>query len=192
MGEADCIIGGDLVVTAGARTIGLMTSGRTGAVVNDHEIITGEFTKNRDFQIPADRLKMSLQARLGDKVAFFDANKLAQSALGDSIYSNMLVLGAAWQQGLIPLSEEAILKAIEMNGAKVAENQRAFQIGRWAMLHADAAAEIIRGPVAQSDSTDPVEYRAARLVEAMEAAGVVSPPEHNGDRSVLAPPPPRD
>ena len=163
VGEADCIIGGDLVVTAGAKTIGLMTNGRTGAVVNDHEIITGEFTKNRDFQIPADRLKMSLQARLGDKVAFFDANKLAQSALGDSIYSNMLVLGAAWQQGLIPLSEQAILRAIEMNGAKVAENQRAFQIGRWAMTDPEAVARAT-APMA-AIRPDPIAYRADFLVD---------------------------
>ena len=50
VGEADAIIGGDLVVTAGAKTIGLMTGGRTGAVVNEHEIITGEFTRVRDFR----------------------------------------------------------------------------------------------------------------------------------------------
>ncbi|UXU74771.1 MULTISPECIES: indolepyruvate ferredoxin oxidoreductase family protein [unclassified Paracoccus (in: a-proteobacteria)] len=165
VGEADCIIGGDLVVTAGAKTIGLMTKGRTGGVVNDHEIVTGDFTRNRDFQIPADRLKLSLQARLGDRVAFFDASDLALRLLGDSIYSNMLVLGAAWQQGLLPLSEAAIMQAIELNGAKVAENQRAFQIGRWAMLHPSEAEAICRGPESVGNAVDPVEYRAARLVE---------------------------
>ena len=168
VGEADCIIGGDLVVTAGAKTIGLMTNGRTGAVVNDHEIITGEFTKNRDFQIPADRLKMSLQARLGDKVAFFDANTLAQRALGDSIYSNMLVLGAAWQQGLIPLSEQSILTAIELNGAKVAENQRAFQIGRWAMSDPEGVARAT-APVA-AIRPDPITFRADFLVDYQDQA----------------------
>lgn len=160
-GEADCVIGGDLVVTGGAKTVGLMTQGRTGAVVNDHEIITGDFTRFRDFQVPSDRLKLSLEARLQDRVAFFNASDLALRMLGDSIYSNMLVLGAAWQQGLIPLTEEAILKAIELNGAKVAENQRAFQIGRWAMAYPDQTrkpAEVTQMPV------DPVEYRAARLV----------------------------
>ncbi|MFD1882086.1 indolepyruvate ferredoxin oxidoreductase family protein [Paracoccus pacificus] len=163
VGEADCIIGGDLVVTAGAKTIGLMTKGRTGAVVNDHEIITGEFTRKRDFQIPADRLKLSLQARLGDRVAFFDSSDLALRTLGDSIYSNMLVFGAAWQQGLIPLSHGAIMKAIEMNGAKVAENQRAFEIGRWAMVDPAAVATI--GHAEESPATvDPVAYRAAALV----------------------------
>ncbi|HMQ40718.1 MAG TPA: indolepyruvate ferredoxin oxidoreductase family protein [Paracoccus sp. (in: a-proteobacteria)] len=168
VGEADCIIGGDLVVTAGAKTIGLMTQGRTGAVVNDHEIITGEFTKNRNFQIPSERLKLSLQARLGDRAAFFDANKLAQSALGDSIYSNMLVLGAAWQQGLIPLSEDAILKAIELNGAKVAENQRAFQIGRWAMVAPEAVAAATAP--AEPAPVDPIDYRAGFLTEYQDAA----------------------
>ncbi|MEE2859355.1 MAG: indolepyruvate ferredoxin oxidoreductase family protein [Pseudomonadota bacterium] len=162
VGEADCVIGGDLVVTAGAKTVGLMTQGRTGAVVNDHEIITGDFTRFRDFQVPSDRLRLSLQARLQDRVAFFDANDLALRMLGDSIYSNMLVLGACWQQGLIPLTEDAIMEAIRLNGAKVAENQRAFQIGRWAMAFPDQ----VRKPAeAAPMPVDPVDYRAKRLVD---------------------------
>lgn len=162
VGEADCVIGGDLVVTAGAKTIGLMTNGRTGAVVNDHEIITGDFTRFRDFQVPSDRLRLSLQARLGDRVAFFDANDLALRLLGDSIYSNMLVLGACWQQGLLPLSHEAVMEAIRLNGAKVEENQRAFQIGRWAV----AFPEQVRKPADVVDMpVDPVEYRVTRLID---------------------------
>ncbi|WP_111558602.1 indolepyruvate ferredoxin oxidoreductase family protein [Paracoccus sediminilitoris] len=161
VGEADCVIGGDLVVTAGAKTIGLMTQGRTGAVVNDHEIITGDFTRFRDFQVPSDRLKVSLQARLQDRVAFFDANDLALRMLGDSIYSNMLVLGACWQRGLIPLQLDTIMQAIRLNGAKVDENQRAFQIGRWAM----AFPEQTRKPATVTAlPTDPVALRAERLV----------------------------
>ena len=160
-GEADCVLGGDLVVTAGAKTIGLMTKGRTGAVVNDHEIITGDFTRFRDFRVPSDRLRLSLEARLGGKAAFFDAGDLALRSLGDSIYSNMLVLGACWQRGLIPLTEEAIMEAIRLNGAKVAENQRAFRIGRWAMAFPDQVrkpAEVTEPPA------DPVAFREARLV----------------------------
>ncbi|MCQ0971852.1 indolepyruvate ferredoxin oxidoreductase family protein [Paracoccus sp. TK19116] len=164
VGEADCVIGGDLVVTAGAKTIGLMTKDRTGAVVNDHEIITGQFTRDRTFHIPAERLKMSLQARLGDHVAFFDANELALKLLGDSIYSNMLVLGAAWQQGLLPLSESAIAEAIRLNGAKVEENQRAFAIGRWAVAEPEAARRMLAPVETAEDTVDPVEYRAERLV----------------------------
>ncbi|AXC49836.1 indolepyruvate ferredoxin oxidoreductase family protein [Paracoccus suum] len=163
VGEADCVIGGDLVVTAGARTLGLMTTGRTGAVVNDHEIITGEFTRDRDFRLPSGRLKLSLEARLKDRLAFFDASQLALKLMGDSIYSNMIVTGAAWQRGLIPLSEVAILRAIEMNGAQVAANQRAFQIGRWAVIHPADVAAVIAPPAADTPA-DPVADRAARLV----------------------------
>ncbi len=141
-GEADCVIGGDLVVTAGAKTLGLMTAGRTGAVVNGHEIVTGDFTKNRDFRLPADRLRLSLEARLKKAVSFFDASRLAERLLGDSIYSNMIVLGAAWQRGLLPLSRAAILQAIEMNGAAVKGNQSAFEIGRWAAIDPVAAGEL--------------------------------------------------
>ena len=170
VGEADGVIGGDLVVTAGARTLGLMTKGRSGAVVNSHEIVTGEFTRKRDFQIPADRLRLSLEARLGGNVAFFDASTLALRLLGDSIYSNMLMLGAAWQRGLVPLSEQAILQAIALNGAKVAENQRAFRIGRWAITHAADAEAACAAPGADAARPDPVEYRAARLVDYQDQA----------------------
>ncbi|MGB5870876.1 MAG: indolepyruvate ferredoxin oxidoreductase family protein, partial [Albidovulum sp.] len=144
-GEADCIIGGDLVVSAGAKTLGLMTTGRTGAAVNAHEIITGEFTQNRDFRLPADQLTLSLQARLGERLSFFDATALAARLLGDSIYSNMLVLGAAWQKGLLPLSEEAIRRAIELNGTAVDGNLAAFDIGRWVIeAPKDAEAYLVK------------------------------------------------
>ncbi|KEO52723.1 hypothetical protein TP2_07215 [Thioclava pacifica DSM 10166] len=164
VGEADCVIGGDLVVSAGAKTLGLMTTGRTGAVINSHEIVTGEFTRNRDFRLPGEQLKLSLEARLKDRVAFADTSELARRMLGDSIYSNMVVLGAAWQQGYVPLSHEAIFRAIELNGAKPEENKRAFELGRWAMAFPEEAAkamasEVVKAPV------DPIEFRAAHLVE---------------------------
>ncbi|MBN2906496.1 MAG: indolepyruvate ferredoxin oxidoreductase family protein [Rhodobacteraceae bacterium] len=142
-GEADAVIGGDLVVTAGAKTLGLMTSGRTGAVVNSHDIVTGEFTRDTAFRIPSDRLELALQARLKDRVQMFDATELARRLMGDTIYANMIVTGAAWQRGLIPLRFDAIDRAIELNGAGVAGNRRAFEIGRWAAENPQAAARVI-------------------------------------------------
>jgi indolepyruvate ferredoxin oxidoreductase len=171
VGEADAVIGGDLVVTAGSKTLGLMTTGRTGAVVNSHEIITGDFTRNTEFRIPSDRLQMSLDVRLKGRVQFFDATELSRAALGDSIYSNMLVFGAVWQQGLIPLSLEAITKAITLNGAGPERNLRAFNLGRWAMLFPEKV-EAILSPV-KAEPVDPVAYRAGLLRayggEALEA-----------------------
>ena len=142
-GEADCVIGGDLVVTAGARTLGLMRAGRTGAVVNTHEIITGEFTRDREFRIPAKALRLSLEARLQERLGLFDASALSGAAMGDSIYSNMMVFGAAWQRGFVPLSHDAIMRAIDLNGAAPEANRRAFEIGRWAVLHPEPAERLV-------------------------------------------------
>jgi indolepyruvate ferredoxin oxidoreductase len=141
-GEAHALIGGDLVVSAGSKTLGLTQSGRTGAVVNSHQIITGDFTRDTEFQMPYDRLTLSLEARLKDGVTFFDASDLAKAALGDSIFSNMMVLGGAWQKGLLPLTLEAMQEAIRLNGAAVERNLRAFEIGRWAALYPEDAQRV--------------------------------------------------
>lgn len=86
---------------------------------------------------------MSLEARLKDRLAMFDASELAKALLGDSIYSNMMVFGAAWQMGGVPISLASMRKAIEMNGASVAANLKAFEYGRWAYLHPADAAEVV-------------------------------------------------
>ncbi len=143
LGEAHALIGGDLVVSAGAKTLGLTTCGRTGAVINNHETITGDFTRNTEFQLPTERLSLALEARLRDRVYMFNASELARVTLGDSIFSNMMIFGAAWQAGLVPLSHAAITQAITLNGAAVEANLRAFEIGRWAVLYPDQAAAMI-------------------------------------------------
>jgi len=171
VGEADCVIGGDLVVTAGARTLGLMRAGRTGAVVNSHEIITGAFTRDREFRLPSSQLRLSLEARLQERASFLDATELATKALGDSIYSNMIVLGAAWQKGFVPIRREAIRRAIEMNGAGVKGNLAAFEIGRWAAerpLEAEALAQTT--PQKPLTLREKIDFRAAHLTEYQNAA----------------------
>ena len=165
IGECDALIGGDLVVSSGAKTIGLTSKGRTGAVVNDHEIVTGDFTRDTEFKIPNDRLRLTLEARIKDKLTLLDATKLASDLLGDSIYSNMIVFGAAWQMGFIPLSHDALHEAIALNGAKVEQNQRAFEVGRWAAAYpADAqkmvSAEVVALP---EKGADKIAYRMDHL-----------------------------
>ncbi|WP_339763055.1 indolepyruvate ferredoxin oxidoreductase family protein [uncultured Sulfitobacter sp.] len=148
-GEADALIGGDLVVSAGTKTLGLTRAGRTGAVVNSHQIITGDFTRDTEFQMPYDRLTLALEARLKDDVALFDASDLAKATLGDSIYSNMMIFGAAWQKGLVPLSLDALQEAIRLNGAAVERNLKAFDLGRWAVLYPAEAAQVTTPNVVQ-------------------------------------------
>ncbi len=166
-GEAHALIGGDLVVSAGAKTLGLTRSGQTGAVVNSHEIITGDFTRDTEFQLPADRLAMALQARLQERVDLFDASELARATLGDSIFSNMMIFGAAWQRGLVPLSYDAIMQAVELNGAAVDRNKRAFEIGRWAVLHAEDAARMLSPTVVEKPKSldEKIAFRADHLVQ---------------------------
>ncbi|MBM9594409.1 indolepyruvate ferredoxin oxidoreductase family protein [Roseitranquillus sediminis] len=148
-GECDALIGGDLVVSAGARTLGLMKTGRTGGVVNSHEIITGDFTRDAEFRIPADRLALSLERRLKERLTMFDASGLSRAVMGDSIFSNMMIFGAAWQNGLVPLTHDAILRAIELNRAAVEANKRAFELGRWAALNPGAVEKLSQQKVVQ-------------------------------------------
>ncbi len=172
LGEADAVLGGDLVTTAGAKTIGLMKTGRTGAVVNSHQIITGDFTRDTEFKLPFDRLELQLEARLAGNLAEFDASELARALLGDSIFSNMMIVGAAWQRGLLPLSYDAIMAAIELNKAAVEGNKRAFEIGRWAVEFPEDAAKAISPVVVDKPKSleEIIRYRADYLVDYQNAA----------------------
>lgn len=165
-GEADAVIGGDLVVTGGAKTLSQMKAGRTGGAVNSHEITTGDFTLDTEFTIPGKDLAVALQARLRDKLVLFDATELARVLLGDSIYSNMMTFGAAWQMGLIPLTHDAIVEAIVMNGAAVEANKQAFEMGRWAVVNPTQAERLTTSNVVEKPKTldQRINFREAHLV----------------------------
>jgi len=164
-GEADALIGGDLVVSAGAKTLGLMRTGRTGGVVNSHEIITGDFTRDPGFRIPGEDLGLALTRRLGDDVQMFDATALAAALMGDSIYSNMMVFGAAWQRGRLPIALDAIEGAIRLNGAAVDDNLRAFALGRWAALNPEGVARVLRPNIVEKPRSldERIAFRADHL-----------------------------
>ncbi len=164
-GECHTLIGGDLVVSAGAKTLGLMATGRTRAVVNAHEVITGDFTRDVDFKLPTGRLTLALEARLKDRLAMFDASDLAKALMGDAIYSNMMVFGASWQMGAIPVSGDAIRKAIELNGTAVGRNLQAFEYGRWAVLHPEAAEQVLNPTVVEKPKSldEKIAFRVAHL-----------------------------
>jgi len=106
-----------------------------------------------------------LEARLRDAVQLFDASDLAKAVMGDSIYSNMMVFGAAWQRGLVPLSRAAISESIRLNGAAVAANLRAFEIGRWAALYPAEVDELLSAKVVSKPRTlaEKITYRADHL-----------------------------
>jgi indolepyruvate ferredoxin oxidoreductase len=134
-GGARLLLGCDLVVAGSADALSKLRSGCSRAIVNSHQTITGDFTRNPDLVFPAASLQHSIAAAVGPEAAeFVDATGLATGLLGDAIASNLFMLGFAYQRGLIPISAEAIERAINLNNVAVSFNQRAFRWGRRAAV----------------------------------------------------------
>jgi indolepyruvate ferredoxin oxidoreductase len=134
-GNAELLLGCDLVVAASADALAKLEPGYSRAIVNSHEIITGDFTRNPDLVFPTQAMKRSLEAATGPENAeFIDATRLATGLLGDSIASNLFMLGYAYQRGLVPLSAAALERAIELNAVAVEFNRSAFCWGRRAAI----------------------------------------------------------
>ncbi len=141
-GEADAMIGCDLVVAAGDEAIAKLTQGRSVAVTDKTVVPTAEFSMNPDWTLNGDEQLQRLTRILGENARGLDAQMLAERVMGDSVFANMLLMGASWQQGGIPLSLEAIHRAIELNGVAVKKNLQAFDLGRLAMADPEAAARL--------------------------------------------------
>jgi indolepyruvate ferredoxin oxidoreductase len=145
-GGADLVLGGDIVVAGNKKVLSAMKLGGTHVIVNTAEFLPGDFTRNEDFSLPTARLKRAIAEHAGrDRTRFVDAGRLATALLGESMGANMFMLGYAYQLGALPVSAEAIAKAIEMNGQAVEMNLRAFGYGRRAAID-PAAIEALVGP----------------------------------------------
>ena len=137
-GGASLLLGCDLVVSATQDALSKLEIGHSRAVINSHETITGDFTRNPDLTFPSGALQRSISEAAGEEnVEFLNATDLATGLLGDSIASNLFMLGFAYQRGLVPLSAEAIERAITLNGVVVDFNRGAFRWGRRAAVDPD-------------------------------------------------------
>lgn len=131
MAKADLVIGCDPIVTATPTTMSVMQPGRTFIALNTHASPTAAFVGNPDWQSPDARCVQALVDAVGvDGIGSFDAEKAATALLGDSIYANPMMLGYAWQKGRVPLSHAALMRAMELNGVQIENNQAAFEWGR--------------------------------------------------------------
>jgi len=140
-GEANAMIGSDLLVTAENSIMTRMQRGVTRAVINTNRLATVAFIKNPDLQTPWVAMGNGVRDAIGaEATRFLDATRIATALLGDSLATNIFLLGYAYQMGLVPVSRQAILRAIELNGATVDANQRAFNWGRLA-YHDPASVE---------------------------------------------------
>ncbi|MDY0047178.1 MAG: indolepyruvate ferredoxin oxidoreductase family protein, partial [Thauera propionica] len=190
-GEANAVIGCDLVVAASDESLAKMQHGLTRVVINRDQTNTSEFVRgfaaqarsgnvgaNPDPQFPAASMEAQIVDAVGaDKAEFLDATRIATDLLGDSIATNLFMLGYAWQRGLVPLSRQAIERAIEINGAAVEANKAAFLWGRRAAVDLKAVIEAAKPQFGTPDhhklstSVDEViARRKARLTDYQNAA----------------------
>jgi indolepyruvate ferredoxin oxidoreductase len=137
-GEADLVLGADMVVVNDYWALSKIRAGRAKVVLNTYEAMPGTFTRNPDLEFPAAQIVEAVrQGSGGTPPEMIEATDLATALLGDSIATNLFMLGYAWQKGLVPVTMEAIERAIELNGAAVQMNLKAFGWGRYAAHDVD-------------------------------------------------------
>lgn len=156
-GEADLVVGCDMVVVNDYWALSKVRAERSQVVLNTYEAMPGTFTTRPDMQFPSADIIAGIRVALGGREPLLlDATQLATALLGDAIASNLFILGYAWQQGLVPISFEALMRAVELNGAAVAMNQQAFAWGRLAAVDPQAvqqAAGLVRNGHTDAERT---------------------------------------
>jgi indolepyruvate ferredoxin oxidoreductase len=177
-GEADLLLGCDLVVSTGYDTMGKTAIGRTQAIINDAALPTAAFIHDPDAELPTAAMRAHIEEQTGsENVRFVNATQIAELLLGDSLYVNLFLLGVAFQRGKVPVSAAALDAAIELNGKSIAGNQKALLMGRryavWperiaAMLPSSASEQLIT-PTIEALIEDRMQrltrYQSARLAE---------------------------
>jgi indolepyruvate ferredoxin oxidoreductase len=153
-GSADALIGCDIVVSSSPKASATYRSGMR-ALVNTAEMPTGDIVRRRDADLATRRrLKEIEQVTGAGNVRAIDANALAEQLFGDAVFANIVMLGHAWQQGLVPVGLDALQRAIELNGVAVERNRQAFAAGR---LAAAEPAAFAPAPIAvETESLDEI------------------------------------
>jgi indolepyruvate ferredoxin oxidoreductase len=152
-GEADLVLGCDMVVVNDYWSLSKIRAARSHVVLNSYEAMPGTFTTRPDMQFPARQIVEAVRTALnGESPDVVDATDLASKLLGDSIASNLFMLGYAWQRGWVPLSLAALMRAIELNAAAVEMNKTAFNWGRMA-AHDIARVREAAGGAKSADAT---------------------------------------
>jgi indolepyruvate ferredoxin oxidoreductase len=159
--QADLVLACDMVVGASADALGTVKHGRTVVIANTHELATAAFVRDPNASLHADALLAKLRHAAGDERVFTtDAQAVAQRMLGDTMPANIVMLGVAFQRGLVPVSEAALMRAVELNGVAVQTNKLAFALGRLAVAVPEALLRLEGSPT--SPATDTLDALIAR------------------------------
>ena len=130
-GGANLVIGCDLVVAAANDSMVKVNRDQAAAVINSHEAMTADFTRDPDAKFPATSMRDIITECVGKAgTSFVDATAIAEKYIGDNLAANIFLAGYAYQLGLLPIKAESIAAAIELNGAGVELNLKAFNLGR--------------------------------------------------------------
>ncbi|MDC0167932.1 indolepyruvate ferredoxin oxidoreductase family protein [bacterium] len=133
-GDTNLLMGFDLLVANDDEVLKTLDKKITKSIINSDEVMTGEFTRDKNFYLPFDEMKENLKRIIGENnTNFIPSNTIASKILGDSILSNMFIVGNAYQSGLLPIKAKAIEYAIKLNGVSVEENLNAFRLGRYSV-----------------------------------------------------------
>ena len=172
-GGADCYLGCDILVATAPQNLGHARPERTIAIVSTSQVPTGAMVTHTDVEFPeADELITSInRVTRKDENVYLDALGLAELLFDDHMASNMIVLGAAYQAGAIPVSAAAIEEAVVLNGVSVPMNTHAFRAGR--LLVADPAwvGTLGKHRVGAVEARPELTAEARRLVDSVGAAG---------------------
>ncbi|MBM3811050.1 MAG: indolepyruvate ferredoxin oxidoreductase family protein [Acidimicrobiia bacterium] len=130
-GNADLILGFDLLGVTHADNLRCAHANRTAAVVNTDLIPTAGSIRHRVVMSGGEQKLEEIEAcTKASANLYVDASRLAERLFGSHMFVNMFLLGAAWQAGLVPVSRASLERAIQLNGVAVERNLQAFLWGR--------------------------------------------------------------
>jgi len=161
-GAAELLLGCDMVAAATQRR--KFAEGKMRALVNTAEVPVAAFIRDNELAFPAAATQASIDSLSAEYFAF-DANQYAQALFGDTVASNLMIMGYACQKGLLPIGEAALERAIELNGVAVENNLRAFRSGRLLAVSPEAVEQLAvpAQPVKLAAPRETVEQLVARL-----------------------------
>lgn len=164
-GQADAMVACDMVVATSQKALNTLRPNHTRIVANEAELATADFVLYRDADMQAEKRLQLLKDAVGeDAFDRFNANLVAEKLLGDTVFSNVMMLGFAWQKGLVPVSLDALMRAIELNGVAIERNRQAFG---WGRLAAEKP-ELVLSHLNRESHTPPVKPEQATLEQLLE------------------------
>lgn len=172
-GMADLVIACDLVVGSGPDVLA-MARPDTRVLGNEDVAPTGEFQTNRNLDLTATRFLTAIGKRVDPaNIATLRAGALAQRLLGDTIFTNLMMVGFAAQHGLLPVTLASIEEAIRLNGVAAKANLAALSLGRLAAGQADDLFDLADAPAHQAPqprTLDEITASRAALLEKWQDA----------------------